>query len=517
MKKLYILPILFGMLFSSCEDYLNVGSDTELTQEQIYSTDEGFHKALTGVYIGLTSESLYGSQLTWRMIEHFAHHYYVPGTGMSDYYFAQHDYTHSTVAPAIRSVWNGMYNLIGRCNDILQNLEERKDEVHPLNYQMVRGEALALRAFLHFDLLRLFGYGDYRNRSAELQNKYTIPYVTTFGKEITEQATYAEVFTNLKKDLNEAAKLLWGENGENCKFTYNDADKLSEHFALAEGSNANFYTYMDYDTKPRLNYYGVKAILARVLMWEGTDEGYQEILDFLEQEWIPAADDNGYDCWDWISSSRLTGTYTDRLMTQENIWQLSVSGLYDKIGQWFTYRSTDTNNYFRLTNAVYQEIYEYNAGNNSGLADQRAVRLYTNSNSGSGWYAILKLDQYEGENNYSYKNIIPLISTPELYYMAAEIYNERGEYANALAKLNEVRQHRGIMTNLTELDYEFIKTEIMKEWRKEYIALGQIFYFYKRCGIEKAMSTDMNDKKYVLPFPEDEIVTGNREQFIIKE
>jgi hypothetical protein len=28
---------------------LNVGSDTELTQEQIYSTDEGFHKALTGV------------------------------------------------------------------------------------------------------------------------------------------------------------------------------------------------------------------------------------------------------------------------------------------------------------------------------------------------------------------------------------------------------------------------------------------------------------------------------------
>ena len=65
MKKLYILPVLFGMLFCSCDDYLNVGSETELTQEQIYSTDEGFHKALTGIYVGMGTSSLYGAQLTW--------------------------------------------------------------------------------------------------------------------------------------------------------------------------------------------------------------------------------------------------------------------------------------------------------------------------------------------------------------------------------------------------------------------------------------------------------------------
>ena len=61
MKKLYILPVLFGMLFCSCEDYLNVGAETDLTQEQIYSTDEGFHKALIGIYVGMASPNLYGA------------------------------------------------------------------------------------------------------------------------------------------------------------------------------------------------------------------------------------------------------------------------------------------------------------------------------------------------------------------------------------------------------------------------------------------------------------------------
>jgi hypothetical protein len=508
MKKLYILPLLFGLLFSSCEDYLNVGSETDLTQDQIYSTDEGFHKALTGVYIGMGSENLYGSQLTWRMVEHFAQHYEYKSSG-SDAQFYSYNFTHSTVASTIEGVWNGLYNLIYRCNDILTNLEERKSEVNPINYQMVKGEALALRAFFHFDLLRLFGHGDYRNRSTELSGKHTIPYVTTVGKEITKQATYAEVFRNLKADLTEATQLLWGKDGENCSLTKKGLDNLN----IAAGNTTNFYTCTDVDSKPRINYYAAKAILARVLMWEGSDEGYQAILDFLENEWEPQGNNQGYKAWRWISASRLTDNYVDRIMTEENFWYLQGSGLNDIIGEWFTYRSTDPNNVFMLTPTVYKDIFEYNT---IGFGDGRAVYQYT-IGTGTSNYEILKLNQYDGDKVFYYKNMIPLISTAELYYMAAEIYLERGESDNALAKLNEVRRHRGLTTDLMELDNDAIKNEILKEWRKEYIALGQLFFLYKRWNLDTVGSTTMTDEQYVLPFPENETLTGNREQFITEK
>lgn len=523
MKKLYILPILFAMLFSSCEDYLNVGSETELTSEQIYATDEGFHKALTGVYVGMGRYNLYGGELTWKMMDLLAHHY--ENISGNDYaYFHAHDYTHSTTRTAIENAWNGLYNLIYRCNDIIKHLEEKKAELHPVNYEMIKGEALALRAFLHFDLLRMFGHGDYRHRSTELSNVYTIPYVTTASKEITPQATYAEVFKNLKADLNEAAKLLWGENGENCNFTYNNTDKsTSEHFGAAEGNTENFWTYFDYDSKPRINYYAAKAILARVNMWEGTDEGYQAVLDFLEQEWEPAADDNTQDAWDWVSTSRFRSTYHDRILSQENLFHLHIMNLNDIIGISFKYQYGNNNSSLNqyevlwLTQSMFQEIFEYNAGSNVGLGDYRANYLFTKSSKTQ--YLCLKLDQYDGENNYAngYGDKIPLITTPEFYYYAAEIYAERGELTNALDKLNTVRQRRGLTTPLADLDATQIKEEIIKEWRKEYINLGQLFFQYKRWNLEDVFGIEMNDKTYVLPFPESETITGGRDQFITEE
>ena len=504
MKKLYILPILFGLLFCSCDDYLNVGSETNLTQDQVYATDEGFHKALSGVYLGMGSANLYGSQLTWRMVEHFAQTYY--NSNGNDKEFYTYNFTHSTVAPTIERVWNGLYNLIYRCNDIIENLEKRKNDVNPINYQMIKGEALALRAFFHFDLLRLFGHGDYRNRAAELSNKYTIPYVTNTNKEINKQATYAEVFSYLKKDLNDAAQLLWGKEGENCSLT-----KLgTEDLVAAAGNTTGFYNCTDVDSKPRINYFAAKAILTRVLMWEGTDEGYQAILNFLEQEWIPASEE--YKAWNWISTSRLTATYVDRIMTEENFWHLHAAGLNDIIGEWFTYRSTDPNNVFMLTPTVFKEIFEYNT---IGIGDGRANFQYA-VGTGTSNYEILKLYQYDGITPFYYKNMIPMITTSELYYMAAEI-NLGKNNEKALAYLNEVRRHRGLTTDLTGLDEAGIKNEILKEWKKEYIALGQLFFLYKRWNMEKIGNTTMSDEKYVLPFPENEILTGNREQFITEK
>mgnify|MGYP002228113051 FL=1 len=56
----------------------------------------------------------------------------------------------------VDTLWSSNYYAIANCNYLLQNISKHggvlSEKVRPL----VEGEALALRAFLHFDLLRGF-------------------------------------------------------------------------------------------------------------------------------------------------------------------------------------------------------------------------------------------------------------------------------------------------------------------------------------------------------------------------
>lgn len=49
------------------------------------------------------------------------------------------------------------YALIANVNKLLKNADSHKDLFTGDSYDLITGEAYALRAFLHFDLLRLFG------------------------------------------------------------------------------------------------------------------------------------------------------------------------------------------------------------------------------------------------------------------------------------------------------------------------------------------------------------------------
>jgi len=72
------------------------------------------------------------------------------------------------------------------------------------------------------------------------------------------------------------------------------------------------------------------------------------------------------------------------------------------------------------------------------------------------------------------------------------------------------------MRDLDEnLSYQEVKEEILKEYRKEFVSLGQLFYFYKRWGVENVVgyANPMGDSEYILPYPDEEVISGNRVQF----
>lgn len=508
--KILSLLIGFGLLFGACTDWLQVNSPTEFTEDDMFTSDEGFHKALTGIYLKMADQSLYGAHLTWRMIEYFGHSYHQQ-TGSNEYQMHFHNYTHSAVAGPIENAWNGLYRLIATCNNILEQVEAKKGELHECNYQLIKGETMALRSYFYLDLLRMFGYGNLRNRP-EVMNKLTIPYVTEFTKDITVQKTYAETIKMLKKDLQTAIDLLWGEDGENNGFVAENQDRLNE----ASGTTYYFWQFNSYDDKPRMDYFGARATMARLLMWEGTDAGYEEAAKIAE-EWILAGEDDVYDTWDWVSRSTMTQPdekKRDRTFSREHVWHLRVTGLHEVIGDWLDCTSPNST-YHRvfLNQQMAYDIFEYESGNNTALSDVRYVYNLTPQGSNLSNYKVDKLEQYEGET--SFPDMIPMINTVEMYYIAAEVYLQQGNKKLALERLNKVRQQRGITEDLPDtLSDAEVKAEILKEYRKSFLSEGQLFYLYKRWG-EKTVAgyaQEMSDKQYVLPYPDSEIINGGRVQ-----
>lgn len=113
---------------------------------------------------------------------------------------------------------------------------------------MYRGECLGLRAYLHFDLLRMFGSVD--------PDKRGIPYVTKFGMFVTPFSHTKECYQKIIADLKSAESLL--KDDENL-LTYPRQD---------ENSYSSFTSFRT----THFNLYAVKAFLARVY-WTRNDPG----------------------------------------------------------------------------------------------------------------------------------------------------------------------------------------------------------------------------------------------------
>src|SRR5882724_336981 len=73
MKKITITTILLGALcFTGCKKWLDVKPEAQTTKDDLFSTQKGFRDALTGAYINMKSNNIYGAALMWSNIEYMA-------------------------------------------------------------------------------------------------------------------------------------------------------------------------------------------------------------------------------------------------------------------------------------------------------------------------------------------------------------------------------------------------------------------------------------------------------------
>jgi len=84
-------------------------------------------------------------------------------------------------------------------------------------------------------------------------------------------------------------------------------------------------------------------------------------------------------------------------------------------------------------------------------------------------------------NTTNLANVLPMIRVTEMYYIAAECATAALDSLKATDLLDSVRVHRGLTKyTLAALKTDSLNIEIRKEYQKEFLSEGQMFYFYKR-------------------------------------
>lgn len=500
MKK-YSYLILTLLIFSSCNDWFDVTSSSEIRKKDHYKNVKGFQQTLTGCYIGMTNDGLYGKTLSWHATEMMAHQYEKTiDESLKELY--HYNYKAKEAIPVFEEVWRQSYNVIVNANDALENLEERKNSLHPIDYAVLKGEFLAVRAYLHFDLLRLYGYGNWANRAAKLDAKPSIPYVTKLQKDITPQSTGAELYRFILKDLDEAAALLL----ENDPIT--KKKKKSEYDEI---NSDGFYFYRDL----HLNYYAVRALQARVHQWIGTPEAMakalkaaSEVIDFIENGGFKDIPNYKTEINFIPSTSLKPANYS---LFTETLFGLNVNKLEDRVNKYIVPDFSSDNTYaFQILPARVEKLFE-----NENL-DVRFSKLLQQSviSTTKGYVSVKLIQRNLSPGN---RDRVSLIRIPEVYYIAAEAQLSKGEAGvpAALRLLSTVRKNRGLFTPLKDLDLEKAKSELMKEYRKEFISEGVMFFVYKRLGKKEIPNLSdgqvMGDAQYVVPFPDFEIQSGRKQ------
>ena len=203
MKRIYLI-MLMAFAAVSCSKWLDVKPYDKISNDELFSTESGFIKHLNGIYIELNSDMLYGAALGVEMVEIMGGAY-VLGTDKSVWgnYQDLSDGQYGTQywRARMNEIWNKAYSLILNCNLLLESLETTKVPFTEDNYKIIKGEALALRAMLHFDLLRLFGPVYSRNPQA-MAIPYYKEYTVRPNKLLSAEEIAGLVKINRDKGVN---------------------------------------------------------------------------------------------------------------------------------------------------------------------------------------------------------------------------------------------------------------------------------------------------------------------------
>ena len=463
----HIILALSFLFILSCDDKLDVELHDVIVAEDALTDLDDLEAALFGAYASLRSSGLYRESTLW-LPDLLADNLRIGNSnGGSLRREANWQYTSGTDI----DTWDSTYNLIFDANTVINNSDNFEDGDKK---NRIVGQALALRALGHFDLLRYYAE-DYNRNSTNLG----VAVVTFFEIAKPARNTVSEVYDQIFDDLLTAKTML------------DNADQDPQ-------TTGPFY----------FNSRAVNALLARVSLYA---EQWQDAVNYATEVINSSSLANPTDyAAMWIEDTDgevlfgvpFTSTSEGRI----------GSALLDNTNpaaprSTFTLTYDLANLYDPINDIRYDAFVLINPLNPPGA-----------SNQNDDVYLPFKYPGRDGERGL---NNAKILRVSEMYLIRAEAYANIGQDALGSSDLNTLRRSRITGYIDENLSGQVLKDDIQVERRKELVAEGHRWFDLKRTNTGIQRGSDCRDLtisctleagnfRFVFPIPQSELDANNK-------
>ncbi|MDE5420698.1 RagB/SusD family nutrient uptake outer membrane protein [Ancylomarina sp. DW003] len=457
LNKILFILLAGSMFVSACSDNFLEDPEptTAVSPEQVFKSIGGARAALNGIYSYMRSGNVAGNTddyglLTVRImgdLKGVDAALVAPSWYYWDYKFME---TMRTVnSTRTREIWSRYYKMINDANTIIK-FTPGIDATDAEKNQIL-GEALGIRAYMHFELVRL-----YQHTYAKDANAAGVPINLEPSSAATEgnaRSSVSDVYKQVVLDLTEAAKFVGSDRSLKSNFNID----------VINGLLARVYLHME-NWSDASKY----AKLARkdYTLMSGDDfaAGFN---DTSNSEWIWGLATNGEQSLSWASYFSL--------------WDHNRTSGYKNI-----YCDKAFKELFTATDA--RNLFEYDSVKEK-------------------WYGTKATDKSDNTG------AIVMMRASEMYLIEAEAEAEAGNNPAAQTALFAIQSQRDASAVKSTSTGSTLVDEVLLERRKELFGEGFAFFDIKRRQLPLKRGADhwyqadlpANAKEFVLQIPKKEL------------
>jgi len=447
-KIFYSLLLAVMVLSSSCEDVLDLKPTDSIGEDKAFEKVEDLDPGMLGVYSSLGgSGAIVNSS---RASDDLRLSDENTGQGVQ-----MHNWTFTASEGSTAGTWMDMAHTVDRANRVLAATElfvDNTDATELIN--RITGEAKFIRAYCHFELVRMFS-GNYS------PDALAIPYMLV--SDVTAEPARekaSDVYANIIQDLTDAQTLLANHNADRTRATGDAATALLARVALYQNDWANAISYAN------------------------------EVINNSNVRMATAAEVSGL----W---GDMTGDDVEVLFRKSRV--TPAEGLLGDI-------------YTRASNG---DIFFHPGTDLMSKYAAEDVRFNAYFTQVDGKDVVAK---HRGEASGTLNLVdLKLLRISELYLIRAEAYARQGDLVNAAAEINMLRSNRiAGYTNVSFATESIALEQILSERRKELAYEGHRFFDLRRfeVGIERNeedaflasnATLEAGNFRFVFPIPVEEI------------
>jgi tetratricopeptide (TPR) repeat protein len=429
-------------MFSSCSDFLDTNPTDRLPADQVETLSDA-EKIVNGFYINMKWNDYYGTPLMLlgetrgddlrprRETGGYAQIY--------NYEFTPSNYSYS-------GIWSTAYNIIMNTNvflNIWENIPATSvDEIAKKND--LKGQALTVRAFCHFDIAKVYGYPYQKDNGLSL-GAVKGDRIFNLGEHV-ERSSVKETYDFVIEDLTQALTLL-SKDRKHGNFDYWGAKGLLARVYLYKGDYNNAFKHADEILTDPTNPYSLIANDRYVDAW-GQPNSSETMLELLTSVFSHIDDNGGVDSWYYI------------------LWH----------GEGFSGGNLiPTDAWFAILDEDPDDV-------RHGLIEEK-------TESGVTFRWLAKFPGNNGDGDFKINNPM-IMRLSEIYLTAAEaaLMKSPPDQSKADFYLHEIRKRANPATTQITATID----EVLKEKRKEFIGEGHRYYDLGRLGLTVNRNTTDN-------------------------